>query len=604
MAFPFHGSQIWLKVEKIFKVRDVSPEKCLLSRLFGPFLNLSLFWKIGFIIAACVATNTLIAFYFYFQLHTLKASFEATSFYAYKTLAQEGVLVAKVLREGGLGPEKTEEFRELAQRLAKIGLKGGYYEKDGVELVRIMRPSADPFLREALKKVIQALTPSEIYDGWLQVLKWAVSKENEFYRRLSQASGEASRFYVILFGLMFFFILGGGLAFFFMVKRPLDRITSQVRTIFLEREAACLEEPETCEWKYYAEDEIGRLSEAVKELLRNYAELSLFKHTIEEDQSVQDVYDRLALVFKDKLGLETFALYEVANSQNSMRVVYLSPPDLEVNREKLLNADLCRAKRTGHVINSIVQPGVCRAFLWASEAEHYCVPFMSGGKCIGVAQIILPKTSETRRSKRTREKLKLAERYIREAVPVIEAKRYAESLKDQTLKDPLTGLYNRRFLEESIDNLVAGILRRNTLLGILMADLDYFKSVNDKYGHDVGDLVLKETAQLLKRNVRASDLVIRFGGEEFLILLVDIREGESVKIAEKLRSLVEVNAVETPKGVIRRTISIGVSEFPKDAKGIWEAIKYADVALYKAKESGRNRVVRFTPDMWPSDEEY
>ncbi len=141
------------------------------------------------------------------------------------------------------------------------------------------------------------------------------------------------------------------------------------------------------------------------------------------------------------------------------------------------------------------------------------------------------------------------------------------------------------------------------MLGILMCDLDYFKSINDKYGHDVGDLVLKETARLLSENVRKADLVVRFGGEEFLILLVDVREGEAEKVAEKLRKIVETYEFKTPKGTLKRTISIGVSEFPVDTSAIWEAIKFADVALYKAKEAGRNKVIRFRQEFW-TEEEY
>ncbi|WP_161939448.1 sensor domain-containing diguanylate cyclase [Thermosulfurimonas dismutans] len=488
------------------------------------------------------------------------------------------------------------------KELARIGLRGGVYERDGRELVKIYKTASDEEIQAALKAIIENFSIPEVRKNWDMVLKWAINQEEILQKELRNLSERTDYLYILLFLILGFFLIWGALAFFFIVKRPLDRIVSQIQRLLIEGESLCLDDPERCKLKYYANDEIGRLSSAVRDLLRSYGELAQFKHTIEEDQTVEEVYERLAEVFKEKLDLKTFAFYQVSNSQNSMRIMQLSNPDLEVNSEKLFNADLCRAKRTGHLVSSIGQPGVCRLFLWKEEAEHYCVPFMSGGRCVGVAQIILPKTQETRKSKKIHEKLKLAERYIREAVPVIEAKRYAESLKEQTLKDPLTGLYNRRFLEEALDNIVAGILRRGTVLGILMADLDYFKSVNDKYGHDVGDKVLRETAQILKTNVRASDLVVRFGGEEFLILLVDVKEGESVKIAEKLRSLVEAHRFETPKGVLQRTISIGVSEFPVDAQGAWEAIKYADVALYKAKEMGRNRVVRFTPDMWPSEE--
>jgi diguanylate cyclase (GGDEF)-like protein len=135
-----------------------------------------------------------------------------------------------------------------------------------------------------------------------------------------------------------------------------------------------------------------------------------------------------------------------------------------------------------------------------------------------------------------------------------------------------------------------------------MCDLDYFKQVNDVYGHNVGDAILKDTASLIKKNIRAADLAIRFGGEEFLALLIDINEGEAVGLAEKIRKAMEDMKIKVPDGTLRKTISIGVSEFPKDTEGFWQGIKFADVALYKAKETGRNKVVRFTQDMWTTDD--
>jgi diguanylate cyclase (GGDEF)-like protein len=105
---------------------------------------------------------------------------------------------------------------------------------------------------------------------------------------------------------------------------------------------------------------------------------------------------------------------------------------------------------------------------------------------------------------------------------VLETKRLMESLRDSTLRDPMTGLNNRRFLEEYVETLVASVQRKGAHpSAILMLDLDYFKMVNDTHGHDAGDAVLKALSNVLKQAVRASDLVIRYGGEEFLIVLLD-----------------------------------------------------------------------------------
>jgi diguanylate cyclase (GGDEF)-like protein len=188
--------------------------------------------------------------------------------------------------------------------------------------------------------------------------------------------------------------------------------------------------------------------------------------------------------------------------------------------------------------------------------------------------------------------------YLKEAQSVLEAKRLLAALRDSALKDALTGLYNRRFLQEHSQQIVAGCQRRGTSIGLLMCDLDYFKQVNDQYGHETGDLLLEETATALLKTVREADYVIRFGGEEFLVLLIDVEEGDADTVAEKIRQAVAAVRVQTANGPLSKTISIGVSIFPEDGESLWQTIKYADVALYKAKDAGRDRVVHFLPEMW------
>jgi len=187
---------------------------------------------------------------------------------------------------------------------------------------------------------------------------------------------------------------------------------------------------------------------------------------------------------------------------------------------------------------------------------------------------------------------------------VIETKRLMETLREANLRDPMTGLNNRRFLEEYVETLVNNVHRKKGHLSILMLDLDYFKMVNDTYGHDAGDAVLKALAKVLKHSVRASDMVIRYGGEEFLIILQDTDAGKADAIAEKIRVSVESIKTQVAGVVIQKTISIGISDFPSDSDTFWQAVKYADVALYQAKETGRNRVVRFNASMWVDKKEY
>lgn len=347
-------------------------------------------------------------------------------------------------------------------------------------------------------------------------------------------------------------------------------------------------------------DELGVLSNEFNKLMDTIGHVTSFKKIIEEDESIEDIYLRLGKIFKEDLGLKNCVIYEVSNSKNSMKVVY--PPEAEgtelyCKREIQLDCDLCRAKRTGHAVSSIDYPNICKYYTESAEESHVCIPIIVGGNVGGIVQFIC-ENPETCRVTELENKISRARQYITEAQPVLEAKRLMKTLKESAFRDALTGLYNRRFLEESFENLVAGVLRRGTTLGLLMCDLDYFKQTNDQYGHDTGDMVLKETSNIIRKSVRSSDLVIRFGGEEFLVLLIDTKPDDSYAVGEKIRESIEAAKVKITGGFIQKTISIGVSEFPVDTQNFWEAIKYADVALYKAKERGRNKVLRFAVDMW------
>ncbi len=351
-------------------------------------------------------------------------------------------------------------------------------------------------------------------------------------------------------------------------------------------------------------DEIGVLSAEFNGLMDSISSLTVFKKVIEEDDTLDDVYARLGSVFTEELGLGGCVIYEISGSQGKMRPVYPSFPvtgELCCNADILDNHDLCKAKRTGHPISSLTYPRICKQFLAASGKEHFCIPMTVGGGTAGVVQFVFNRSETFTDSRENERRLYKAEQYIKESLSVIEAKRLMNTLRESSLRDPLTGLSNRRYLQEYTEKLVAGAKRRGTLVGLIMCDLDYFKQVNDSYGHNVGDIVLRETANIIRTSVRESDIVVRFGGEEFLVVLFDIRECEAVNVAEKIRDNVQNARIKIPEGVIQKTISLGVSEFPADTNTFWHAIKYADVALYKAKEGGRNRVMRFTREMWTDE---
>jgi diguanylate cyclase (GGDEF)-like protein len=174
-----------------------------------------------------------------------------------------------------------------------------------------------------------------------------------------------------------------------------------------------------------------------------------------------------------------------------------------------------------------------------------------------------------------------------------ELKKMNESLERKSKKyekiaaiDPLTGLYNRmKFLTLFAAEYTVMVQRQNTL-SILLIDLDHFKLINDRYGHNMGDKVLKQIANLLLKELRSVDIVCRWGGEEFVILLPAVDENEAIKVAEKIRYAVEVLELNDIPNV---TTSIGVSGV-KTGDTLYSVIERADKALYRAKVSGRNRI--------------
>ncbi|RUS47391.1 diguanylate cyclase [Cohnella sp. AR92] len=158
-------------------------------------------------------------------------------------------------------------------------------------------------------------------------------------------------------------------------------------------------------------------------------------------------------------------------------------------------------------------------------------------------------------------------------------------LETLALTDPLTGLKNRRFFQESLLAHIASFRRSQAPFSILLIDIDRFKSINDTYGHPVGDLVLTELARLLQASSRETDVVARFGGEEFIVLLEGADQTSSVRIAERYRAAIEA----TPMGKLNITASMGVATMTAEDTSE-TLIDRADQALYQSKENGRNRV--------------
>ncbi|MGZ3410558.1 MAG: diguanylate cyclase, partial [Xanthobacteraceae bacterium] len=182
----------------------------------------------------------------------------------------------------------------------------------------------------------------------------------------------------------------------------------------------------------------------------------------------------------------------------------------------------------------------------------------------------------------------------------VRKRRYAERLRDNVqlsiemaITDGLTGLHNRRYMESHVSTLVEQAASRGKPLTVLVLDIDYFKAVNDTYGHDAGDDVLREFSLRLKKSIRGIDLACRYGGEEFVVVMPDTDMAVAAAVAERVRRGIatEPFPIEDGKRGIQVTISIGIAGLSQSTDKAADILKRADQALYRAKRDGRNRVV-------------
>jgi diguanylate cyclase (GGDEF)-like protein len=172
-----------------------------------------------------------------------------------------------------------------------------------------------------------------------------------------------------------------------------------------------------------------------------------------------------------------------------------------------------------------------------------------------------------------------------------------ESLRNQSICDPLTGLFNRRYMEESLEREFSRANRNKTSVALVMMDLDHFKRFNDTFGHQAGDTLLRTLGDLLKRNTRGQDIACRYGGEEFVLVLTDSNLAGALQRAEILRQQVRQLSVEYAGQLLGTvSVSMGVALFPDHGTTMGEVLRASDQALYCAKREGRDRVSVWTAE--------
>jgi diguanylate cyclase (GGDEF)-like protein len=253
-----------------------------------------------------------------------------------------------------------------------------------------------------------------------------------------------------------------------------------------------------------------------------------------------------------------------------------------------ISADDCWALRFGRAHDHHVETDLCCHHLLGEPRKHHlCIPMVTQGAVLGLMSVKVDQLSASDYALHRELVSALAEQVSLALSNV----RLREALREQSIIDPLTDLYNRRFLEEALKRELARSVRNQASLSVIMLDVDHFKRLNDTFGHDAGDAVLKAVAAAAKAAVRKADLVCRYGGEEMIVVLPDCAEGMAMERAEMIRQAIEAVRVEHGgRDIPQVTASFGVASHPVFGLDSDALVRAADAALYVAKRRGRNNV--------------
>ena len=261
----------------------------------------------------------------------------------------------------------------------------------------------------------------------------------------------------------------------------------------------------------------------------------------------------------------------------------------------LLQPPQCWALRRGQpYLVEHLHGGIACAHVDAASAVpdswSLCVPLLAQGSALGLLHVT--GTGSTERASAQDVVETIAEQLGLALVNL----QLRDRLRVQSLRDPLTGLFNRRYLDESLQREVVRCQRRSLPLAVLMLDVDHFKAFNDTHGHAAGDALLSAIGHALQAATRSEDLACRYGGEEFTIVLVDADADEAMARAEQIRNAISTTTVQHMKQALGPcTASIGLAMLPRDALTPAELLEKADAALYRSKAAGRDRVTAATP---------
>lgn len=345
-----------------------------------------------------------------------------------------------------------------------------------------------------------------------------------------------------------------------------------------------------------------QLSVALQEsetLARESRELSELGDSLQSCKTVEEAFNMSQNALSGILGLRPGALCILNSSRDLVETV--ATWNNCSTTEPVFRPDDCWGLRRGKPYGGPGSPLPC-AHLRPSDSQldYLCVPLTAQGETLGVLYIEntaspqkmssaaakLEQTTLLRRSAAVAERVTLA----------LSNLKLRELLRNQSIRDPLTGLYNRRYLEESLNRELHRANRTGRNISVVMLDLDHFKRFNDTFGHQVGDILLKEVAAVIKSRVRAGDMACRYGGEEFSLILAEVDiEGAHTCVEAIRQAIKHLTLHHRGQTLGTVTISAGIAVYPSHGQDSEELVRAADEALYRAKKAGRDCICVYEP---------
>lgn len=338
----------------------------------------------------------------------------------------------------------------------------------------------------------------------------------------------------------------------------------------------------------------------VYEYSQRNREVSSVNEMMDQLQScltVEEAYQVIAKFIRKFFPDQSGGLFMINASKNFLEAVASwgeSPPEQQV-----FAPQDCWALRRGRLyqVTDFDHGILCSHVPESTSVPYLCVPIMAQGEALGILHLQESFPLEDIAS--GEESGALPEATSQLAATVAEHLGLAlanlklqETLRQQAIRDPLTGLFNRRFMEETLEREIHRVQRKGAPLGIIMMDLDHFKSFNDTFGHGAGDMLLSELGNILVGHTRKEDVACRYGGEEFTLIMSEASLEVTLRRAEEVRQLVEHLHLQHQGQSLRNvTVSLGVAVYPEHGNNAASLLGVADAALYRAKKEGRNRVV-------------